>query len=124
MENYNFDDQMEQMNCSDGSIRRTGGIGDENKIGNPVMVFLGMEFGRYDGREWGYIFGNNPDGSVAILIPMNADHSDQEDVDPHIYSEIYTHCEWNDRFNAYYAGGDCVHIENGEITWVNRRNEA
>lgn len=98
-------EQMKEFRCKDGSIQRTGGIGPENEV-KLVKVFLGMEFGRYDGCEWGYVFGTNPDGTVAVVVPMNAED--------HAYAEIFTACEWNDRFDAYYAGGDNVRIENGK----------
>ena len=107
-------EQMQEFKCNDGSIRRTGGIGPENEV-ELVKVFLGMEFGRYDGAEWGYIFGKNPDGTVAILIPSNSE--DQA------YAELYTACHWNDRFAEYFPGGDCVHIEDGAISWVSRKED-
>ena len=105
-------EKMQEFKCKDGSIRRIGGIGPENEV-ELVKVFLGMEFGRYDGCEWGYAFGRNSDGSVAIIVPANANDS--------TYAEIFTACRWEDRFNAYCPGGDCVHIRDGEISWVNRK---
>ena len=105
-------EQMQEFRCKDGSIRRTGGIGPEDEV-RLVKVFLGMEFGRYDGAEWGYVFGANPDGSVAVVVPMNGDET--------AYAEVYTACKWEDRFNAYYAGGDCVHIQNGMFSWISRK---
>ena len=101
-------EKMQEFRCKDGSIRRTGGIGPENEV-ELVKVFLGMEFGRYDGAEWGYIFGKNPDGTVAILVPTNS-----EDC---AYAEIFTACRWDDHFNAYYAGGDQVVIDDGAISY-------
>lgn len=94
-------EKMQEFRCKDGSIQRTGGIGPENEV-KLVKVFLGMEFGRYDGAEWGYVFGKNSDGSVAILIPLNRNDE--------VYAEVYTKCVWNDRFDAYYPGGDCIRI--------------
>ena len=115
-------ENMKEIICNDGSIRRTGDIGPENVV-EKVIVFLGMEHGRYDGREWGYIFGKNLDGSCAILVPMNPSKENpvfREDNES--FAEIYTRCEWNDHFDCYYAGGDCVQIEDGAISWCSKKD--
>ena len=70
------------------------------------LVFLGMEFGRLDGREWGYVLSENEDGTKVVLI-------DFSDIEPG-WIEIFTKCYVDDRLGLY-AGGDHVRLSEGRI---------
>lgn len=78
-----------------------------------IKVFLGMEFGRYDGYEFGTVLATLPKGIKVVGI----DYSDLRDEDDNTtWCQIIT-AKADEQFGWYAQGGVDLDIDdNGKIT--------
>ena len=84
-----------------------------------IKVFLGMEFGRYDGYEYGNVIKDLDNGYKLVFVDYSDLRKDDDDAD---WYQILT-VKPDDKFGWYTVDGIDFDLEDDGMMYVKRQQE-